>query len=163
MCAALFGTFMTATDPLGEFRATFSTESVPPSFGSGDTNFTYTLPNGRDLVIRIPAANESRLFSHRQWRAGLRAAELVLSMNVSEKRILELGAGTGLPGLATLVGNINDLASSPKIVVLSDYDDPKIIQTLRENVFQNVQEDKYRQRIKVVPHNWGSDPEDLEQ
>lgn len=154
-------TFM--ANPLIDFQSTFSSEIVAPSFGQGSTQFTYHLPNGRDLMIQIPAANEHRLFAHRQWRAGLRAAELVLSTDLSEKSILELGAGTGLPGLSALVGTLHDERSSPKIVVLSDYDDAMIIQTLRQNVLRNVTYYSDLQRIKVIAHNWGSDPEDLTQ
>lgn len=59
-------------------------------------------------------------------------------------RILELGAGAGLPGI--LIAKTRDNVQ----VVLSDYPDEELIDALNQNVTANVPDGS----VRVVPHNW---------
>lgn len=63
-------------------------------------------------------------------------------------RLLELGAGAGLPSIA-IAKCFNDIE-----VVASDYPDPELIKTLQANVDTN----HVDARCRVVPYAWGSDP-----
>ncbi|PCH36336.1 hypothetical protein WOLCODRAFT_82177 [Wolfiporia cocos MD-104 SS10] len=66
-------------------------------------------------------------------------------------RVLELGAGAGLPGI--LLARRHDGVR----VVSSDYPDAGLIKTLAENVARNGAQD----RCRAVPYAWGSDPAPL--
>ena len=66
-------------------------------------------------------------------------------------RLIELGAGAGLPSI--LIAK-----SYPHVhVVASDFPDPLLIHTLRENVACN----DASTNCSVVPHAWGTDPSAL--
>lgn len=66
-------------------------------------------------------------------------------------RLIELGAGAGLPSI--LIAK-----SYPHVhVVASDFPDPLLIRTLRENVARN----DASPNCSVVPHAWGADPSAL--
>lgn len=71
--------------------------------------------------------------------------------NTPPLRLIELGAGTGLPSIliAKRYPHIN--------VVASDFPDAKLIHTLRENVARN----DASTNCTVVPHAWGTDPSAL--
>ncbi|KIJ65550.1 hypothetical protein HYDPIDRAFT_152459 [Hydnomerulius pinastri MD-312] len=62
-------------------------------------------------------------------------------------RILELGAGAGLPSI--LIGSVYKNAS----VVVSDYPDDNLIRTLSENVQRNA----VSERCRAMPYAWGTD------
>lgn len=77
-----------------------------------------------DLVVTVPPASIPLIFAHRQWRAGLILADLIAyaarshtatslsPFSVEGKTVLELGCGTGVPGMmAARVGGA-DLVSS---------------------------------------------------
>ncbi|PWN91562.1 hypothetical protein FA10DRAFT_265412 [Acaromyces ingoldii] len=117
-------------------------------------------PEGRGasapaIRYRIPPNETNGLFAHYQWDAGVLLADSIVISSRSEhsegdsdggddraglrveaadvrgKRVLELGAGTGLPSVvATVFGH----ASS---VVVTDYPAPGLLDTLRFNVSRN--------------------------
>lgn len=79
---------------------------------------------------------------------------------VANRTILELGAGTGLPSItAALIG-------TAKLVVASDYDEPRLVSQLRANVTRNLASGAVSQvqrtKCKVVGHIWGKHTEELE-
>lgn len=85
-----------------------------------------------------------------QWDSGLYLSDMISDGsgsfdNLSNKRILEFGAGTGIPSLIAALGG------SPR-VVCSDYDDQSLIDNLRRNVKVNEV-----RNVDVVPHIWGQD------
>ena len=59
---------------------------------------------------------------------------------VKNKRVLELGAGCGIPSIVT--GYLGG------IVTASDYPDTRLMATLEENVMSHIQ-------ANVIPHIWG--------
>ncbi|KAF8316936.1 uncharacterized protein EI90DRAFT_3002836, partial [Cantharellus anzutake] len=75
-------------------------------------------------------------------------------IDVAGKTVIEMGAGTGLPGIMSVV-------KGSALTVLTDYDDPKLISTLRGNVLQCLLTPNERSRAKVIPHIWGQETEDL--
>lgn len=86
----------------------------------------------RCLVYRIPMASSSntKLFAHHQWDAGVHLADMVVAnapIDVRGRRVIELGAGTGLPSLAAA-------AQGAAYVVVSDYPDADILHNLEVNV-----------------------------
>lgn len=103
------------------------------------------------IVLAIPnvqdAANWS-LHADAVWTASLFLANhfntFGKSLDLAGKRVLELGAGSGLAGIVT------ERLLSPSKVVITDYPDEGIISTLRENVKRNKCE-----RAIVQPLNWG--------
>ncbi|TBU47563.1 putative methyltransferase-domain-containing protein [Dichomitus squalens] len=66
-------------------------------------------------------------------------------------RVLELGAGAGLPGIFIAKKYPHTMVTS------SDYPDELLIRTLAANAKRNDVED----RCRVVPYAWGSDPAPL--
>lgn len=103
------------------------------------------------IVLAIPsvqnAANWS-LHADAVWTASLFIAEHILmlstELDVTKKRVLELGAGTGLAGIAIA------RLLSPSSIVITDYPDDGIISTLRENVGRN-----QVHQATVIPVSWG--------
>jgi len=86
----------------------------------------------------------------------LRMADRVASgvIDVKDKTVIEMGAGTGLPGILSVI-------KGSKLTVLTDYDDSKLISTLRSNVQKCLPSPNERSRANVIPHIWGQDTEDL--
>lgn len=126
-----------------------------------------------DQVIkyRIPASNTNKLFAHYQWDAGLFLGRLIHKnskegnnadndnqsdacvsstfrpeADVRQKTVLELGAGTGIPGLISAKYE----ACS---VLITDYPDKGILAALNENIdFSAVQNN-----AKAVGLDWADD------
>lgn len=66
--------------------------------------------------------------------------------------MLEVGAGTGLSGI---VAACIDRPAS--FVLVTDYDDPNLVSNLRKNV----QDNDMNGNLRVLPHCWGKDIDDL--
>lgn len=85
------------------------------------------------IVYRIADASSAntRLFAHHQWDAGVYLANLVAErpawMDVRGARVVELGAGTGLPALVAA-------ARGAAQTVVTDYPDPDVLANLAHNV-----------------------------
>ncbi|PWN35912.1 uncharacterized protein FA14DRAFT_121019 [Meira miltonrushii] len=86
------------------------------------------------IKYRIPASNTNKLFAHYQWDAGLFLGRLIhKNTDIRQTTVLELGAGTGIPGLISAKHG----ASS---VLITDYPDEGILTALNENIqFSSVQ------------------------
>lgn len=83
------------------------------------------------------------------WQAARYLADN-LPRDMKGKRVLELGAAAGLPGIIAAFGGVE-----PECVVLSDYPDPGILKQLEENVVVNRGES--RTLVEVHGHCWGSE------
>jgi predicted nicotinamide N-methyase len=92
-----------------------------------------------------------KLFAHFVWNASILAADLISNgtFAVVNETVLELGAGAGLAGIVAALHRAN-------LVVLSDYDSPKLLENLQRNVDSNIPPTG-RERVKVVGHIWGQD------
>ncbi|KZV80429.1 hypothetical protein EXIGLDRAFT_630171, partial [Exidia glandulosa HHB12029] len=104
----------------------------------------------RELSIRLVGSHP--LWGHHLWNAARSFASFLdLNSDVycKGKRILELGAGGGLPGIvASLVG--------AESVVLTDYPDAALIDNLGQNVQCNVPPST-KCPVHVAGYIWGTD------
>ncbi|KAI0272496.1 putative methyltransferase-domain-containing protein [Gloeopeniophorella convolvens] len=140
---------------------------APITHTSPDGQFTYTLPDpsasGSDwapqsVVLSIPDTQAEHWSLHASsiWVSALYVADHLSELNLPSEssrtlRLIELGAGAGLPSIVIA-------KSHPHIsVVASDYPDPMLIRTLKENVVRN----DVGSNCSVVPHAWGTDPTPL--
>jgi nicotinamide N-methyltransferase len=174
IAASLVPSAAPITEPVPEPSSSPSSggpaQTIHPSFGAGDSTFIYRPPWAPQLHIQsahplpteitvlIPPPAIQGLFAHRQWRAGLILADAVArgTLDVRGKRVLELGAGTALPGItAALAG--------ARSTVVTDYDASDLVRRLRENVSENIPDvlRAERGRVVVMGHTWGTDVEDL--
>jgi EEF1A N-terminal glycine/lysine methyltransferase len=117
------------------------------------------------ITLSVPDTQKEHWSLHASniWVAALYVADHILEIGLPEKqtsspdtntpplRLIELGAGTGLPSIliAKCYPHIN--------VIASDFPDAKLIHTLHENVTRN----NVTQNCTVVPHAWGTDPSAL--
>jgi nicotinamide N-methyltransferase len=128
--------------------------------------FTYThRPQDSDspsleVTLSVPDTETEHWSLHASniWTAALYVADHISELDLPAKetsspdtpplRLIELGAGSGLPSIliAKCYPHIN--------VIASDFPDAKLIYTLRENVARN----NAGQNCAVVPHAWGTDP-----
>ncbi|SPO21949.1 related to NNT1 - putative nicotinamide N-methyltransferase [Ustilago trichophora] len=146
-------------------------------------------PSTRKTTLRYRIAQNSgtntKLFAHHQWDAGLYLADLIAEhssekvqgkqkadsfVDVRDKTVVELGAGTGLPGLVACV-------MGAERTVITDYPDPHVIANLRENLDlallprksrktdgsdrqPNPHYPQARERVQVLGLGWGNDDEE---
>lgn len=133
------------------------------------------------LRVTIPPASVPLIFAHRQWRAGLVLADLIAAearheaaaeaaegaelnlpprhrpLAVRGETLLELGCGTGIPGMVA-----RKLGAAGQ-TILTDYDSPTIISTLKENVRGNFSEAEIKSGgIRAMGYTWGTSSEDVQ-
>ena len=131
------------------------------------------------IEVTVPPASIHNIFAHRQWRAGMLLADLIYStsqvatwdeshllLNLRDKRVLELGAGTGLPGIMAAQEQASSTRTDAQArmmraqqVVLSDYDEAELITRLKVNVKTNTLH--CMTKTSGVGHIWGQDVSDL--
>ncbi|THV02485.1 hypothetical protein K435DRAFT_775481 [Dendrothele bispora CBS 962.96] len=73
------------------------------------------------------------------------------SKSIDQVRVLELGAGAGLPGIV-IAKTYPDI-----FVTCSDYPDEQLIETLTKNIATN----EVSRNCRAKAYAWGSDPKDL--
>ncbi|KAH9893424.1 hypothetical protein C8Q73DRAFT_532795 [Cubamyces lactineus] len=138
---------------------------VPVALSSSGSTYTYqseAAPSGITLIIPDTQAANWSLHATSIWSSSIYVANHVQDLNIEgyienvraegrSLRILELGAGAGLPSILIAKMFLN------VVVTTSDYPDENLIRTLEENVKRNEVSD----RCRVVPYGWGSDPSSL--
>lgn len=141
--------------------------ALQPSFGRPGSEFVYRLKelgakeaktDAPCVPIMVPDTSIYMLFAHRQWRAGMLLADAIYScaLDVRDKYVLELGAGTGLPALTAA------LCGAPHKVVVTDYDDAAIVAALRRNLMATKEANKCSMAPTVVAgHTWGQAMDDV--
>lgn len=137
-------------------------EYTPITHSSANARFTYTAKSPSSpfsIVLQTPDTQPANWSLHASsiWVASIFIADhihdlpLVNLCRSSDKqiRVLELGAGAGLPGilLAKTYGDAVD-------VTVSDYPDPSLITTLASNVERN----GVSSNCRAVAYAWGSEP-----
>ncbi|WVR00067.1 hypothetical protein IAU59_007209 [Kwoniella sp. CBS 9459] len=128
----------------------FSTYEIPDdidlSVGEGEEKRNH-------LILRLVGSHP--LWGHHLWNTALVFSTYLLrnpSLTQS-RRILELGAGAGLPSIAcTLAG--------AKQVVITDYPDTNLVENMRFNADINLSGNQ-RGAVDVVGHTWGHDVKHL--
>ncbi|KAF6767133.1 Nicotinamide N-methyltransferase-like protein [Kalmanozyma brasiliensis GHG001] len=150
----------------------------------------YTSSSRRPATLRYKIAENSgtntKLFAHHQWDAGLYLADLIAEQSVDhdasdvvlgkrrektfvdvrDKAVVELGAGTGLPGLVACVMGADR-------TVVTDYPDPHVIDNLERNLDlallprkSSKEKDPHRhylearKRVQVLGLGWGNADEE---
>ncbi|WWC71505.1 uncharacterized protein I206_105463 [Kwoniella pini CBS 10737] len=122
---------------------------------------TYELPadlelgtiRSRQLILRLVGSHP--LWGHHLWNTA-RVFSTYLLRNpplIKGRKVLELGAGAGLPSIVCTLGG-------SKQVVITDYPDTNLVENMRFNVDVNVAGD-LRGNVDVVGHLWGHDVKHL--
>ncbi|TKA83359.1 hypothetical protein B0A55_01023 [Friedmanniomyces simplex] len=104
--------------------------------------------NGQSLKLRL--VGHSPLWGHLLWNAGRTVADYLETNSaalIKHKRVLELGAGAGLPSLVSVLNEAT-------CVVVTDYPDAELIENLRTNIEQNCREGHC---IHAEGYLWGAD------
>ncbi|XP_006461871.1 hypothetical protein AGABI2DRAFT_205861 [Agaricus bisporus var. bisporus H97] len=141
----------------------------PVTLTSAHSLYTHTHSTAPQITVTVrtpdtEAANWS-LHASSVWVAAVEMASNIDLLRLDELshrmgmdhgenrkiRVLELGAAAGLPSIliAKLYPNFK--------IIATDYPDPRIIQTLSQNIQQN----EVQMNCHAVPWAWGSDPETL--
>ncbi|GAA6015839.1 hypothetical protein JCM11491_007204 [Sporobolomyces phaffii] len=156
-------------DPLDVFSSSLESlfDHVMPARGDPLELFNYLPPADLPpLECRIPPQQNNSLFAHHVWNASLILADRISTSHIAglemrrspddagevegEMSVCELGCGAGIPGLIA--------ARSPAVrhVVLSDYDDPLLIDNLRDNIHLGYKDDeRIRRKLVAIGHTWG--------
>lgn len=141
---------------------------VSPILPSSPTAEEIPAESPVSLRVTIPGASVPFVFAHRQWRAGLILADLIACassngacgenapLNVHGQDVLELGCGTGVPGMVS-----SKLAGARK-TILTDYDSPELVQTLKNNLQANFSSQEIKSAIRSLGFTWGTSIEDVE-
>ncbi|KAF8556676.1 nicotinamide N-methyltransferase [Imleria badia] len=104
-------------------------------------------PGQPDITIRLVGSHP--LWGHHLWNAAVAFASYLDSHEelISNKFVLELGAGGGLPGIVSAQNGATK-------VVLTDYPDAALIENLAYNVRQNIREEQ-RSNVLTKGYIWG--------
>ncbi|KAI0079371.1 hypothetical protein K474DRAFT_1683263 [Panus rudis PR-1116 ss-1] len=154
---------------------------TPVSHSSAGALFTYrlqsrdfqrhlphegTVRNATAITLKTPETQASNWSLHASsiWVSSLFVADHLDDLHIDEHvqyarqrqelplRVLELGAGAGLPSIAVAKRYGGDVQ-----VVASDYPDESLISTLKENIENNGVE----VNCHAIPYAWGTDPSPL--
>jgi len=118
-----------------------------------DPGSTFAYTNGSTTVhLKTPDTKPENWSLHASsvWISALFFADHIQFLDLNRYRhlpkirVLELGAGAGLPGI--LLAKTRDDVE----VVLSDYPDEELIGTLNQNVASNISDGS----VRVVPYDW---------
>eukprot|EP01132_Coremiostelium_polycephalum_P005658 gene5658-7044_t len=121
---------------------------------------TYTrvepIRNNKDIKefsVRLPQKHS--LWAHLAWNAGIALSDYFdQEVDFTGKNVLELGSGAGLPAFVAALNN-------SKKVVLTDYPEEHLINNIRHNVLNTIDDKIRNNRVYVEPHLWGKEPEKL--
>ncbi|CUS12831.1 unnamed protein product [Tuber aestivum] len=110
-----------------------------------------------DFKLRLadPDPSLQNLFSHFVWNAALQASELITTteFNVAGKKVLEVGAGAGLPGIIAVYCDAEE-------TVISDYPAPEFLSNIQTNLEINLSRSQLA-RASVAGHKWGQTDDEL--
>lgn len=130
----------------------------PPS--PKPTTEKHTLLSGYELSLRLVGHNP--LWGHHLWNAGRVISKYLESQKflIKSKTVLELGAGAGLPSLVCAI-------LGAKVVVVTDYPDPDLIENLQYNIEHCQAANKAKDQVDIQNiitakgYLWGADPSPL--
>eukprot|EP00767_Chilomastix_cuspidata_P004190 gnl/Chilomastix_cuspidata/4324.p1 GENE.gnl/Chilomastix_cuspidata/4324~~gnl/Chilomastix_cuspidata/4324.p1 ORF type:complete len:245 (+),score=111.55 gnl/Chilomastix_cuspidata/4324:272-1006(+) len=102
--------------------------------------------------IRLQMIGKHSLWGHCLWNAGKQLAKLIETgvIDVRGKRVLELGAGAGLPSIVSAL-------SGAALVLSTDYAEAPIVENLQANLDANGASPVAR----AFGYNWSRDPAEL--
>ncbi|PBP19610.1 nicotinamide N-methyltransferase [Diplocarpon rosae] len=142
-------------------------DDIMNQHGDKDSSVVYLSQSHGSIELSLadPQGDDCRkLFSHFLWNASVQLAEFIEEGRlwkgaegeqleawiVKGERVLELGAGTGLAGIAA------SLEGAEKVVI-SDYPAPEVLKNLHANVERNITPRSSRspRTVEVQGHEWG--------
>lgn len=108
-----------------------------------------------NLELANPKDENTSLFSHFLWNAGLQLAAFIEAgvddfgreWDVRGQKVMELGAGTGLAGIISILSGAEE-------TVISDYPTPEVLSNIVANIKENIPTELLA-RSKVQGHSWG--------
>lgn len=117
----------------------------------------YESPRHGDIKLQLGKPAQSTLGTHYVWDASLMMSELISEQltdwGVEGKSVLELGTGTGLTSIISVL-------CGAKEVVASDYPNSRLLQNARRNIAVNVPKGS-QGRTSVAQHLWGCTNDNL--
>jgi nicotinamide N-methyltransferase len=161
-----------STDPEDFFSSSLGVifpDDIMNQHGDKDSGVIYTSPRYGELELSLcdPEGDDSRkLFSHFLWNSGVQISVFLedaldsengeieglgkgVSWAVQGKRVLEVGAGTGLGGIVATLAGADE-------VVISDYPAPEVLKNIQKNVDKNIPEATRKAgQVCVQGHEWG--------
>ncbi|KAK0629003.1 hypothetical protein B0T17DRAFT_614850 [Bombardia bombarda] len=136
------------TGGLFEDPADFYPPTPPPTFQ------TYTTKTGAPITLHL--VGHSSTEAHHLWNGSRVVADYFQDHpdEVQGRTVLELGAAAGLPSIVAA-------AVGAKRVVVTDYPDPEIVDTMWKNIWGCELLDQKDMPIVADGYVWGADPEPL--
>ncbi|GAA5916796.1 hypothetical protein JCM5296_007394 [Sporobolomyces johnsonii] len=132
-----------------------------PRHGLPHSSFVYSAPlrAPSPLLLSLPVApaRVEGTYANSVWNASILLADKIASeeIEVRGKRVLELGCGLGLPGIVAA-------SKGAQLVVLSDFDDARMLHDLEQGVAEALPaRGDAQSRVRVVGHTWGTPIEPL--
>lgn len=144
-------------------------DDITNQHGDSDHHVLYASPTFGTIQLALadPEKDDVRLFSHFVWNAGVQLAALIEEgkawrplthghgedgmWDVQGKRVIELGAGTGLAGILAARYGAEE-------TIITDYPAPEVVQNIQVNVRSNITGKKFDGkdiRCTVKGHEWG--------
>ncbi|KAL7414230.1 hypothetical protein BDY24DRAFT_32912 [Mrakia frigida] len=145
----------------------FSQPIIAHSLPASETHLLYThpsLPSPFKLLLASPPANLNHLQASYLWPSSLYLAHLLLSETIplrkdGTERIAELGAGSGLAGVAASW----KMRAEGGELVSTDFGAEEILKALKENLETNIGPSSSSSGVnwEVLGHEWGASPSAL--
>ena len=134
-----------------------------------------------DILLKLPSTNTS-LFAHYVWNASIILSDFIAEnklplekdKKLMEKGVVELGAGTALPSIVLLsllsppsssslppsFSSLSTPSSPPPKIIITDYDDPSLINTIYTNLINNLSPSIFPS-CKLIGHTWATSAEPI--
>ncbi len=158
---------------------------VNVNYGDCDEDYEFKYKNGIDkdgkpieieILLHLADPNKADLMAQFVWQSAITLSNCLLDDGlqqagdgkgllfdgkfnlvdqIRQKNVCELGAGAGLPSL------ICAKYLNAQRVVVTDYPDPPLIENIRNNVIENLNQQQHLARCLVCPYKWGTDPSPL--
>ncbi|CAN3501416.1 protein N-terminal and lysine N-methyltransferase EFM7 [Diutina catenulata] len=123
----------------------------PPPPAAHYASYDRKPEGGKPSTVKLRLVGSSPLWGHMLWNAGIYTADHLDAHPelVRGKRVLEVGAASGLP---SLIASLNDAS----LVTCTDYPDPDLVANIEENFAM------LREQAKLAPYSvqgyiWGQD------
>ena len=115
------------------------------------------------LRLRLAKNKDPALFAHYLWSASVVLANLIASGRLPLEAdrgnldsCVELGAGCGLPSIVLAARRAKEDLNDTSLILITDYNDESIFMALDKSLKENLLPE-WRNDIRGLPHNWGSD------
>lgn len=127
----------------------------PPTVATFERTAAYVRP-GEPSTLDVHLVGSSPLWGHLLWNAGKATTDYIDKNRedlVTDKTVLELGAGAGLPSLVASL--------SARHTVITDYPDPDLVANLELNRTSAGLSQEHQDRISVQGYIWGDSVDEL--